>query len=370
MRLGSALVAWAATIALLAAAPAVAAPPTITYTLEGPPGDAGWLRGRTTVTWAVSGTTTQTDGCNPTVLGNDTAGVQLTCTAFNGAASTTATTEIIRIDQTPPGGLTAVPVRPPDAAPWYTAPVAVAWSGADPTSGIASCTALTYTGPDGAAVAPAGTCRDVAGNVSAPVPFPLAYDATPPALTGVGATVAHRTAALRWTPGADAQQVTIVRTPGDAGAPARTVTDGPGTVHEIADGPLSAGTSYTWTVTVRDVAGNATSATATAAVPHATKSTAKPTTKSTRRPPTLRWRARAGAKYYNLQLFRNGRKILSAWPSQAHYTLRATWRFGGHRHRLVAGRYRWFVWPGYGRRSQHRYGSLLARGTTRVPPAR
>jgi hypothetical protein len=239
--------------------------------------------------------------------------------------------------------------------------VAIGWSGADPTSGIASCTTLTYAGPDGAAVAPAGTCRDVAGNVSAAVPLPLAYDATPPALTALGATVAHRTATLRWTAGPDAQQVTVVRAPGDAGAPARTVTDGAGSVHEVVDGPLPAGRRYTWTVTVRDVAGNATSASV-----QATTSAAEATTKSTGRRPTLRWRPRSGAKYYNLQLFRNGRKILSAWPSAAHYTLRSSWRFGGRRHRLVAGRYRWFVWPGYGPRSQRRYGSLLAHGRVRV----
>src|SRR5919206_4181777 len=32
-----------------------------------------------------------------------------------------------------------------------------------------------------------------------------------------------------------------------------------------------------------------------------------------RRPPTLRWVPIAGARFYNVQLFRNGRKILSTW---------------------------------------------------------
>jgi hypothetical protein len=236
--------------------------------------------------------------------------------------------------------------------------VAVSWSGADATSGVATCTTLTYAGPDGPSVAPAGTCRDGAGNVSAPLPLALAYDATPPVITDLDAALARRTATVHWSAGGDAQQVTVVRTPGDAGAAARTVIDGPGTTREIADGPLTPGITYTWTVTVRDVAGNAASATTSPATP------AKATTP---RRPTLRWRARAGAKYYNLQLFRNGRKILSAWPAKPHYELKSAWRFRGHRHHLVAGRYRWFVWPGYGARSQRRYGRLLARGRVTVP---
>src|SRR5262249_38731123 len=136
------------------------------------------------------------------------------------------------------------------------------------------------------------------------------------------------------------------------------------------DGPLAAGSTTTYTVTVADAAGNTTSATATAAVPPAAAITAtakaKGTSTVTRRP-TLRWRAQRDAKYYNFQLYRNGRKVLSAWPHGTHYTLRASWRFHRKTYKLTSGRYRWYVWPGYGPRSRHRYGRLHAKGAVTYP---
>ena len=54
---------------------------------------------------------------------------------------------------------------------------------ATPTSGIASCQQLAYNGPDSATASVSGTCRDVAGNVSAPFSFALKYDATPPSVS-------------------------------------------------------------------------------------------------------------------------------------------------------------------------------------------
>jgi hypothetical protein len=77
----------------------------------------------------------------------------------------------------------------------------------------------------------------------------------------------------------------------------------------------------------------------------------------------LRWREIKAASYYNIQLFRHGKKILSAWPTRAHYQLRRVWTYRGHRHRLGSATYRWFLWGGYGRRSQHRYGHLLGKRT-------
>ena len=74
------------------------------------------------------------------------------------------------------------------------------------------------------------------------------------------------------------------------------------------------------------------------------------------------------AAYYNLQLFRSGRKVLTAWPSRPRYTLPRTWRLNGRTHRLIAGVYRWYVWPGYGPPAQHRYGRLLAKGKVTVTP--
>jgi hypothetical protein len=47
--------------------------------------------------------------------------------------------------------------------------------------------------------------------------------------------------------------------------------------------------------------------------------------------------------------------------------LRTRWTYRGHRHHLVAGRYRWYAWAGYGARSRHRYGTKPARGVVRMP---
>ena len=68
-----------------------------------------------------------------------------------------------------------------------------------------------------------------------------------------------------------------------------------------------------------------------------------------------------GASYYNVQLYR-GAKVLSTWPAHARLQLRPTWRFDHRRYRLKPGRYRWYVWPGFGRRGSARYGRLIGSG--------
>jgi hypothetical protein len=81
------------------------------------------------------------------------------------------------------------------------------------------------------------------------------------------------------------------------------------------------------------------------------------------RPPLLRWRPVRRATYYNVQLYRTGRKVLTAWPSRTKLQLRARWRFNGRLERLKSGSYRWYVWPGYGRAADRRYGDLLGTST-------
>lgn len=84
-------------------------------------------------------------------------------------------------------------------------------------------------------------------------------------------------------------------------------------------------------------------------------------------PPTLAWRRVPRAAYYNVQLFRGSRKILSVWPTRERWRLRARWTFAGRQQRLVPGTYRWYVWPRIGRG----YGKLLGQSTFIVrAPAR
>ena len=75
--------------------------------------------------------------------------------------------------------------------------------------------------------------------------------------------------------------------------------------------------------------------------------------------PVLRWKKVAKTAYYNVQLFRGTKKILSAWPTAATLRLAPAWRYGGKRYTLAAGTYHWYVWPGVGARSAGRYGVLL-----------
>jgi hypothetical protein len=85
--------------------------------------------------------------------------------------------------------------------------------------------------------------------------------------------------------------------------------------------------------------------------------------------PLLRWTAVRGARYYNFQLYRNGKRIFNIWPTQPSVRLSRSWRFNGRMYRLTPGPYRWYVWPGLGRPAAHRYGPMIGRTLviTRLP---
>jgi hypothetical protein len=85
-----------------------------------------------------------------------------------------------------------------------------------------------------------------------------------------------------------------------------------------------------------------------------------------RHPPLLRWTPVRGATYYNLQLSRLGRKMLSTWPTRARYRVKKHWGYGGRKWRLVPGTYRWIVRPGFGKRSKADYGRRIGSSTFRV----
>jgi hypothetical protein len=74
----------------------------------------------------------------------------------------------------------------------------------------------------------------------------------------------------------------------------------------------------------------------------------------------LRWTPVLGASYYNVQLYRGGEKVLSAWPTRTSLQLTRRWSYNGHR-RLRPGTYYWYVWPGFGPRAATRYGPEIGR---------
>ena len=322
--------------------------------MSGTQGANGWYTSPVTVRWVVSSDATSTTGCEAALLlDKDTKGTTRTCQAAGPSGTTATTTKVLKIDQTPPTVTAVTPARAPDPTGWYRAPVAVTWSGSDATSGIDSCTTATYSGPDGPGTLPGG-CTDLAGNGSAPAAFGLSYDATAPALAAVSARAGDALATVGWR-AAGAATVTVTRSPGARGARASTVYSGLG--RRVVDTGLRNRVRYRYTVTATDAAGNMTVASA-SATPNSRLLGPAPGA-CVRRAPVLRWRSVAKASYYNVQLFRNGKKVLSTWPVSARLSVGRSWRFGGHVHRLSAGRYRWYVWAGYGARAARHYGRLL-----------
>jgi hypothetical protein len=349
------VVALAVVAALALSSRAAAALPAINYTLSGTAGANGWFGSPVTLAWSVNfqGTPVTSTGCEAAIsIKADTSGTTRTCTASNTEGTTTAVTRVIRIDTKPPVVTGAAAARTSDVPGFYRGPVGVAWTGTDAMSGIAACTSVTYSGPDGSPSLP-GTCTDNAGNVSAPLQFALSYDATAPSLGGVSAVGGDTVATVRWAAGADAQQVTVTRS--SDGAPAAIVFAGLGT--KFVDTGLRNGAQYSYSVTATDAAGNAATLGAQAA-PVSRLVRPQPGARMVR-PPLLRWKRVAHTDYYNVQLFRGGRKIFSSWPTRTRLRLHRAWRYAGHRQRLTPGAYRWYVWPGYGRRSQRAYGAVL-----------
>jgi hypothetical protein len=231
---------------------------------------------------------------------------------------------------------------------WYNHRLVVSFVGTDELSGIATCDAPVYDKPNGLAASVTGSCRDNAGNLSAPASFAFKFDSTPPRLTSLAVNSLNRAVELSWKASADITTVKIVRTGG--GAAAATVYDGK-RVMRFSDQRVRNGRRYSYVVTAFDAAGNEARL----------KCHAKPSAPlvapregaHVRGGVILRWRAVPKASYYNVQLWVGGTKVLTVWPSGQSLRLP----------RLSAGSYSWYVWPGLGPRSKHRYGALLGRGT-------
>ena len=348
-----------AMLALAACAP-LARAVDVSWTAYGTLGDNGWYVSDVWINWSYSSVSPpQTQTCNPVHLVSDTPGQTATCEAIDASGKTTKTTTPIRIDRTPPVTHGA-PDRPPDTGGIYNHTLNLNWSASDATSGVASCSSTTYSGPDAANITLTGACRDRAGNVSAPVPFTFSYDATPPVVSKVRASIGTKTATLRWQ--ADgATTVSLIRA--SASAPTRQRVVYTGTGSSFTDRGLTTSRHYTYVVRATDEAGNIASGSVNVTPGEASKERllSPRANAKLRKPPLLRWRKVAKAHYYNVQVFRNGRKILSAWPGKPRYQLHRTWRYGGHRHRLVDGTYHWYLWAGYGKRSARHYGKLLGQ---------
>jgi len=341
---------------------AVAGNPQITPSIDGIQGSNGWWRGSAhgnsvVLHWTVTADPplTSTVGCEPAILiPGPTPGKTFTCTATN-AEGTEASTKNIKIDADPPTSVTASFARGADFNGWFNHPVAVIWQGSDATSGIAACSAVTYGGPDQAAAGVSGGCTDNAGNFT-PAPVSINYDATAPVLSKVrieskassdlvhwaSTSPSDTVVVQRWARGNEKQQATLFRGSGAA----------------FTDSKIAPGLEYNYAVQTFDQAGNASKRIVVAGLPkvlllgktgYVPRAAAKP---------ILRWNRVHGAQYYNVQLYRGTKRVFAAWPVKNQLGLPAGWRWNGKRQRLSPGKYRWYVWAGFGARSFAHYQTV------------
>jgi len=327
-----------------------------------PPGRQGWYRAPVTIAFAGDDALSGIAAC--TVVSY--AGPEGPRAAATGACRDRAGNESgtlkfwLRYDVTGPRVLQARRGRRPDHGRWYRRPVRVRFRARDRLSGRARCTPVTYRGPDGRGTVRA-TCSDGAGNV-ATRDFPIRYDATAPTVELRGKP-GGRMAVLRWRAAPDARSFRLSRW--IRGRPGTREVVYRGSRHRHVDRGLTNGRRYRYAVVATDRAGNR-GRDRTRVKPHRAL-LGPPADAQLTAPPLLRWTPVLGARYYNLQIVRDGRTILSDWPRRARYPLPATWSFKRRNRTLVPGTYTWYVWaarrraPG-GQRIGHRRFVILPAG--------
>jgi hypothetical protein len=348
-----------------------ATPPSAGATPSRGPDVNSWYNRSLSVDFSGTDNLSGIAGCSATrtYSGPDSgvAAVTGTCTDRAGNAHTAALT--FQYDATAPN-TAARPERQPDRKGWYNRKVTVDFVGSDATSGIGSCTpSVTYAGPDSDKTAVSGTCTDRAANTSTAAAYELRLDSRAPVLARLKAESRKKSIALDWRASDDATSFAVLRRPGLHGAQSSTIYAGP--KDTFVDGQVAEGVLYRYTVTALDDAGNEDAqglrarALADGTAAASTRTTASPALRRpvngarVAAPPLLAWREVSEASYYNVQLFRGSTKILTAWPTRESLRLDRTWKFDGRRQHLSPGRYRWYVWPGFGKRAASRYGKLL-----------
>ncbi|MGH9531006.1 MAG: kelch repeat-containing protein [Terriglobales bacterium] len=143
--------------------------------------------------WYVSNVTVDIDGsdsqgpvtctANQVISAEGTTVVNGSCTNQAGMTTDAAPLSVM-LDKTAPTNVSGQAARPPDSNGWYNQAVLVSFTGQDALSGIASCSSVTYSGPDSASGSVSGSCTDNAGN-GTNGSFSLKYDATAPVLNPV-----------------------------------------------------------------------------------------------------------------------------------------------------------------------------------------
>jgi hypothetical protein len=190
---------------------------------------------------------------------------------------------------------------------------------------------------------------------------------TPAQPTNVTVTPLDGAVRIRWNAGG--RQVMITRSSSttrslSAIGDERVVYTGTGSSY--TDRGLTNGVEYRYVVMAVDAAGNHSAGVAAVIVPRRNLLKSPKDGAKLRKAPKLSWIVDAEAQYYNAQLLLNGKKVLSVWPVRPAYALKKSWKFEGRKYTLKPGVYTWFVWPGYGPRSDVNYGNLMGSRTFQI----
>ncbi|CAN5199256.1 hypothetical protein BH18ACT14_BH18ACT14_19930 [soil metagenome] len=196
---------------------------------------------------------------------------------------------------------------------------------------------------------------DLAGNTRISATVNVVVDNAPARVVLLTARPGDHRVRLTWKNPSDSDFLRVV------------VRRGTGVVYQgraegLVDVGLFNGTVYTYRFTAVDFAGNISTTTSVRVRPRG--SLLSPRDGGVIRvAPVLEWAKVTRATFYNVQLWRNGRKILSRWPTRPSYERRMRWRYGGRVRTLRDGTYLWYVWPGFGDRERGRYGGMLGSAT-------
>lgn len=156
------------------------------------------------------------------------------------------------------------------------------------------------------------------------------------------------------------RRVEIVRMPGRKGAERSLVYRGNKT--RFLDRGLKNGSAYTWLIYAIGKAGNRSAGVELTATPPVRVKLGSKVKLAPKSPIVFWWKPVRKARFYNVQLFRGSTKVLSSWPSKPSVSLADSWNWEGGKRKLSAGKYRWFVWPGFGRRANAEFGKLVGSG--------
>ena len=235
------------------------------------------------------------------------------------------------------------PVITTDAPEFFTVGVhTVTFSAVDASGNGVSKTAVLNVLP----MPPAGT-------PPLPIPSPRA---APPDVNDLKAEAGDRRVRLSWQipPGVD--HVVVSRSLSLGGDVQVVYT---GSAESFLDRAVVNTLEYRYVVVSVDKDGLVSAGVAATAQPRPTLLKAPKDGARLRKAPKLTWVANSEANYYNVQLFRGEKKILSVWPLKPALILKKKWKYQGHAYKLSRGVYRWYVWPGFGARKAVDYGEML-----------